>query len=154
MCFDNDYGDWTVMESESETVKSNGSRFFKCYDCQLPLMDGEECVRTNQWEHEKCPLCGIRHQEDDDCDGEESGESFHMVQCMSCLDLRKAIKDLEMKDGCAEHEALPMSSFGEEFGDMQDGGRVQEYLQHAKEMFPERAAFFDSRYGEFCEVEE
>ncbi len=148
MCFTNDNYNWTASETHHEdTVATTGKN--RCFDCDLPIQEGEPCRFTEQWEHEQCPDCNRRHTEGDDCEGfdKDEGEHFQMYQCQACLDFRKAIRALEISEGCEEYEAEPNDSLLEEFSNMGDYERINEYVDAGKAMFPQWAEFFDARYG-------
>jgi hypothetical protein len=123
----------------------------------------EECELTEMWEYEQCSDCGLRHEEDSACiDGvcldedeepitEDLGESCSYHRCRVCLDFRKGIRDLELKEGCGEYESEPHGSITGEFGNMNDRDRVREYIDHACDMFPQRAASIREKYDHFLE---
>lgn len=159
MCFYAEH-EWTAAECDEQEgivkgcfdkgqdITEGGSHCF-CDDCRCEIFNGERAVFYQQWEYEQCPYCLKRHSEDDECEEASEGEENSFYRCMVCIDFRKAIKDMEMKEGCGEHESEPLYPMHEEFGEANNPDRFKEYFDHAITMFPERRDEFFDRFGVF-----
>lgn len=148
MCFVHEDYDWIAMVNEhSDGVASVAT---KCDECDSSIAPSAFVHRVHQQEHEECHACddGFCDCPRDDfdepvcilkgcqCENPDFGETFDYVRCEGCDKFLRAVKALEIEEGCSEHEAMPGMPF---FEDFQDIGREEskKYWQKALAMFPE-----------------
>ncbi len=151
MCFYDDDCDWTAEVHDDRYVRCEKPE--RCFDCNRNIKAGEWIWEIFQLEHEQCQICedfdSELYEDPDEIDEAEGmfgpgehphyyGESWHGVVCRECCLIRRAIYDLEEKEGCPEYARQPaIGELSEVMHDDQSSWGDKKYTRHACAMFPE-----------------
>lgn len=151
MCFYHGDYDWIARSVEQDMRKSTIP--VRCDECHHKIPPGAEYQHTEMREHEECQRC------QDECSEKyehchpacaegvhDFGEESEHDVCGECLKMLAAIQYVEADDGCVGDETQPAT--GELLEAMWESDHATEYIDRARQEFPELAAsgYLDAMY--------
>lgn len=142
MCF-NYETEWCAMHVEDATAPATKPTW--CDECHQLVHAGEPLRHVYQQEREDGEYCGPDDDEHvDGCDGtdcehEGPGETFEWDCCERCDKLLRVIKQVELAEGCGEHESQPRATELRQAMRDDDHYSGGHYADYAREAFPELA---------------
>lgn len=114
MCFTNE-ADWYAEVSSSNGAMATTQ--VMCHECLKEIPAGTYARYVWQQEHECCQWCENEECEcpnrmgeyhECQCSDPDYGECFECWICRRCCMALQAIHDVEIEEGCREHESQPM----------------------------------------------
>ncbi len=155
MCFENE-GEWCARIDTKEEKPVESPCW--CLECNQDIPIGIIALHVFQQEEEECQCDACQYRDGDEdwsipavgCT-KDFGQTFEGVVCQDCCKLLKAIRALEIEEGCPEFAQQPL--YGELHEVFCDHEQSFEYARKAVEMFPEVRThrFIERAYSDVAE---